>query len=78
MSILGLGKQQPPLKTKDCPECEGKGYIICPECDGKVFWPGVSGKNYPCPDCSGSGKAECFLCKGTGVFYPPGGNKKKK
>ena len=24
MSILGLGKQQPPLKTKDCPECEGR------------------------------------------------------
>lgn len=65
MSILGLGKQQPPLKTKDCPECEGKGYIICPECDGK-------GKFYPfnsisyCNHCNGKGKYTCDNCHGLG------------
>ncbi len=65
MSILGLGKQQPPLKTKDCPECEGKGYIICPECDGK-------GKFYPfnsisyCYHCNGKGKYTCDNCHGLG------------
>lgn len=65
MSILGLGKQQPPLKTKDCPECEGKGYIICPECDGE-------GKFYPfnsisyCYHCNGKGKYTCDNCHGLG------------
>ncbi len=62
-----------------CPVCQGSGKIACNSCggDGKVFWPGVSGKNYPCPDCSGSGKDECFLCKGSGFIRKSGNNKKK-
>ena len=65
MSILGLGKKQPELKTKNCPDCEGKGYIICPECDGK-------GKFYPfnsisyCYHCNGKGKYTCDNCHGLG------------
>ena len=62
---------------KLCPICQGSGKLGCQNCDGsgKVFWPGVSGKNYPCPSCGGSGKAECFLCKGIGFLHE---DKKKK
>lgn len=56
------------MSIKECKECEGRGYIPCHGCngDGKVFWPGVSGKNYPCPDCNGTGKEECIYCQGRG------------
>jgi len=37
------------------------------ECgDGRVFWPGVSGKNYPCSECHSKGKVECENCRGKG------------
>lgn len=63
MSFFNANK--PEMKTKECPDCEGKGYIICSECDGK-------GKFYPynsisyCNHCHGNGKFTCIKCHGFG------------
>ena len=64
------------MNHRSLKEIKNKIKLGCQNCDGsgKVFWPGVSGKNYPCPTCGGSGKAECFLCKGVGLIK----DKKKK
>ena len=56
------------LLEKECEDWNGTGYVTCETCkgDGRVFWPGVSGKNYPCSECHSKGKVECENCRGKG------------
>lgn len=63
MSLFNANK--PEYKTKDCPECEGRGYIPCPFCE-------ATGCEYPsskfgkCQKCDGTGKFKCRTCWGLG------------
>ena len=65
MSILGKRKKQPELKTKNCPDCEGKGYIICDECNGEGRYYPYTSISY-CDHCKGKGKYTCMTCRGFG------------
>lgn len=59
--------KKPEIKTRDCPECEGRGYIPCPYCEatGCEF---PSSKVGYCDHCEGTGKFKCFDCGGLGWF----------
>jgi RecJ-like exonuclease len=71
------GRKEEDEMARECPECNGTGWIVCPLCHGKgydpappedvsevfssLFWGGDE-----CPECHGEGGWECPHCNGTG------------
>lgn len=48
--------------TKECPVCNGFGYIECPDCTGM----GVIAGFGTCPRCEGDCVDTCYCCDGSG------------
>lgn len=50
------------MRTKACPECDGRGYEKCDLCGGS----GTTSVGGDCYKCKGTGKIECDFCEGEG------------
>lgn len=53
-------------RSKDCPECNGRGVKPCSSCDATGIMTSWFSDDKICTDCRGKGQRRCFYCSGSG------------
>ena len=53
-------------RSKDCPECNGRGVKPCSSCDATGIMTSWFSDDKICTDCRGTGQRRCFYCSCSG------------